>query len=292
VSTPFLLDEGHGGSLPCLLALPRGHDARTPLLVSVHGVTRRPLEHALAFAGPALAAGAALLVPLFSEHRHRRYQRLVHPRSGRRSDLALIDTVAALCARHGLGDGPLHLFGYSAGAQFVHRFAMAHPQRVAALAVGAAGWYTWPDPALPYPLGWAGMADWLGRSPDAQAFLRLPTRVWVGDRDIAVDDALRSSPELDDLQGGSRLERARRWVQALYRACHASGLAAGATLHGVAGAGHDFAQCARRGALAESVVDFLLSPRAGAADLRGQASVPSTVSSAREAPQRQAATPS
>jgi hypothetical protein len=35
------------------------------------------------------------------------------------------------------------------------------------------------------------MADWLGRSPDAQAFLRLPTRVWVGDRDIAVDDALR-----------------------------------------------------------------------------------------------------
>ena len=200
--------------------------------------------------------------------------------------------MAALCARHGLGDGPLHLFGYSAGAQFVHRFAMAHPQRVAALAVGAAGWYTWPDPALPYPLGWAGMADWLGRSPDAQAFLRLPTRVWVGDRDTLADDALRSSPELDDLQGGSRLERGRRWVQALHRACHASGLAAGATLHGVAGAGHDFAQCARRGALAESVVDFLLSPRAGAADLRGQASVPSTVSSAREAPQRQAATPS
>jgi pimeloyl-ACP methyl ester carboxylesterase len=292
MSTPFLLDEGHGSGLPCLLALPRRHDARTPLLVSVHGVTRRPLEHALAFAGPALAAGAALLVPLFSEHRHRRYQRLVHPRSGRRSDLALIDTVAALCARHGLGDGPLHLFGYSAGAQFVHRFAMAHPQRVAALAVGAAGWYTWPDPALPYPLGWGGMADWLGRAPDAQAFLRLPTRVWVGDRDTAADDAFRSSPELDALQGGSRMERARRWVQALQHACHARGLAAGATLHGVAGAGHDFAQCDRRGALAESVVDFLLAPGLGAADLRGQACVPSTASSAREAPQPRVAMPS
>jgi pimeloyl-ACP methyl ester carboxylesterase len=291
MSTPFLLDEGHGSGLPCLLALPRGHDARTPLLVSVHGVTRRPLEHALAFAGPALAAGAALLVPLFSEHRHRRYQRLVHPRSGRRSDLALIDTVAALCARHGLRDGALHLFGYSAGAQFVHRFAMAHPQRVAALAVGAAGWYTWPDPALPYPLGWGGMADWLGRSPDAQAFLRLPTRVWVGDRDTAADDALRSSPELDALQGGSRLERARRWVQALHRACDARGLAPGATLHGVPGAGHDFVQCDRRGGLAESVVDFLLAPRAGPADLRGPAWPPSNISSARAAARQPVAMP-
>lgn len=288
---PFFLDDGHGRGLPCLLALPHGHDERTPLIVSVHGVTRRPLEHAMAFAGPALAAGAALLVPLFSEHRHRRYQRLVHPRSGRRSDLALIDTVAAVAARHGLSSSPLHLFGYSAGAQFVHRFAMAHPHRVAALAVGAAGWYTWPDPALPYPLGWAGMSDWLGRSPDVHAFLRLPTRVWVGDRDTVADDAFRSSPELDALQGGSRLERARRWVQALRSACHARGLAAGATLHGVPGAGHDFAQCDRRGALAEGVVDFLLAPRACGADSLGHVSVPPAGFSARTAPQRELAMP-
>ncbi len=272
MTTRFLVDEGSSTTLPYLLALPDRVDAATPLLVSVHGVMRRPLEHALAFAGPARAAGAALLVPLFSEHRHRRYARLVHPRSGRRSDLALLDTVAAVCRDHGLPTRPLHLFGYSAGAQFVHRFALAHPARVAALAVGAAGWYTWPDTTLPYPWGWGGVANWLGAPPDTEALLRLPTRVWVGERDDGADEALRSSPALDALQGGSRLVRARRWVQALADAAGARGLPAPARCLTLPRAGHDFAACARRG-LAAQVTDFFFAPDAAAAKPAGRAAL-------------------
>ncbi len=248
---------GDDAPLPYLLALPPGRPARAPLLVSVHGVTRRPLEHALAFAAPARAAGMALLVPLFAEHGHRRYAQLVHPRSGRRSDLALIETVQLVRARHGLDDGPWHVFGFPAGAQFAHRFALAHPQRVAALAVGAAGWYTWPDTQRPWPEGLAGVEGWLGRAVDLPAFLRLPVAVWVGERDTQRDAALRSTPQLDAWQGASRMERARRWVQALRAVAQAHALPANAALRIVARSGHDFAQCARRGALAASVVEFL-----------------------------------
>ena len=256
MSHPFILDSS--GELPYLLALPDTVHSDTPLVVSVHGVTRRPLEHAMAFAGPTLAAGAALLVPLFSEHRHRRYPQLAHPRSGRRSDLALIETVTSVCRRHGLPEAPLHLFGYSAGAQFVHRFALWHPQRVAALAVGAAGWYTWPDRSLPWPLGWGGIERWLGHEPDTQAFLRLRMRVWVGERDTQPDESFRSEPALDALQGTSRLERAHRWVQALRSTGARDNVGVSPSVHTVAESGHDFAQCARRGDLAQRVIDFLL----------------------------------
>lgn len=258
---PWLLHDA--GGLPCLFAPPHAAcAAAAPLLVCVHGFTRRPLEQALAFAGPARAAGMAMLLPLFDEQRHRRYAQLRHPRSGRRSDLALIDTVQDVRRRHGLADGGLLLFGYSAGAQFAHRFAMLHPERVAALAVGAAGWYCWPDETLPYPLGWGGADAAFGRPVDAAAFLRLPLRLWVGERDTGSGEALRRDPRIDALQGTTRCERAERWLQALHDASRRQGADAPTRrLRKIPRAGHDFVQCQRKGALAEQVVDFLQGAR-------------------------------
>jgi pimeloyl-ACP methyl ester carboxylesterase len=41
----------------------------------------------------------------------------------------------------------LYLSGHSGGAQFVQRYALAHPERVAASVLSSAGWYTFPNPA-------------------------------------------------------------------------------------------------------------------------------------------------
>lgn len=265
----FLMRSDGAGAqrLPYLLWLPPAPGPHTPLWVSVHGVTRQALSHAQAFHRPARSAGAALLVPLFSAEKQRRYQRLAHPVSGRRADLALLQTVQRVRRQQGLAAGPLYLFGYSAGAQFAHRFAMAHPQQVAALALGAAGWYTWPDDALPYPLGWAGMAQTLGLpSLERSTYLALPTAVWVGERDNEPDAALRSSPALDALQGPHRLERARRWAAAVDGARRLAGLTTAAApevqVHPVPRAGHDFVACARRGRLAWQVAEFFEHCRA------------------------------
>jgi len=239
-----------------LLALPPGVHADTPLIVSVHGVTRQPLEHALAFAPLAHARGAALMVPFFNRRQHRRYQQLAHPRTGRRSDLALIEMVDAMRARHGLRDTRLHLFGFSGGGQFAHRFALAHPQRVAALGIGAAGWYTMPDLAAPYPAGLRGAEFVFGRTLDLRAFLRLPLRVWVGARDDSADHHLRIDEQISAAQGGSRVERARRWVQAVHDAAASRSIDGDIACELLPGAGHSFTQCVRRGDLANRVMSF------------------------------------
>lgn len=223
------------------------------LLVSVHGHARQPLEHLEAFAAPALDRGWALLLPVYDEHRHRRYARLGVSSRAMRADLALIALVESL---HGLlpADGWC-LFGYSAGAQFAHRFALRHPGRLRALALGAAGWYTWPDPELPWPLGLRnGEAE--PAAVDLDGFLRLPRAVWVGERDDGDDEFLRTDAEIAALQGPHRIERARRWCAAVDAAAAARGIEGHTPLHLVPNAGHSFAKCARRGGLARGVLEF------------------------------------
>lgn len=244
------------GQPSCLLSLPPQLGPRTPLMISVHGVTRQPIEHLLAFAPLAARAGAALLVPYFSETQHRRYQQLVHPRRGERADLALIEMAQHVAERHGLERERWHLFGYSGGAQFVHRFAMLHPHRVAALGVGAAGWYTLPDPELPYPQGLQGAAFLLGRALALPQFLKLPMRVWVGERDNEPDRHLRDDPMIEARQGAHRLDRARHWVAAVEARASACGVVPDIALEVLPRAGHSFVRCVERGAMADKVVSF------------------------------------
>lgn len=146
----------------------------------------------------------------------------------------------------GLDVGKLNLFGHSGGGQFVHRLALLHPQRVAALGIGAAGWCTWPDAARSWPprLGTPGGFE---AQPAPTAFLRLPIRVWVGERDDGIDEVLRDEPELSALQGSGRLERARRWVAAMQATATAAGIEPRIELRTLARASHDFRVCNRRG---------------------------------------------
>lgn len=257
-----ILVPGNGAGQPsCLLALPPQVSRRTPLMISVHGVTRQPIEHLLAFAPIAAQAGAALLVPYFSETQHRRYQQLVHPRRGERADLALIEMATSVAGSHGLQCTRWHLFGYSGGAQFVHRFAMLHPQRVAALGIGAAGWYTLPDATLPYPQGLQGAEFLSGRALELSQFLRLPMRVWVGERDDAPDRHLREDPVIAERQGTHRIARARHWVAAIEAAAQERGFAADIAFALLPCAGHSFVRCVERGGLAQKVVSFFFGAR-------------------------------
>ncbi len=243
---------GRHGRTAGVLVLPPSTPRR--LLVCVHGFTRQPLEQAEAFAPLARQRGWALLLPVFDERRHRRYAQLRAPTGRRRlrADLALIDLVERLAPRHSLPLEGWGLFGYSAGAQFAHRFALLHPQRVGALALGAAGWYTWPDAERPWP---QGLAD-APLTPQLEHFIRLPLGLWVGERDVVTDRHLRDDEELNLWQGEHRLQRARAWAASLAMQRRDLGLPAPA-LHTIPRAGHSFVACHRRGGLAAAVVDFV-----------------------------------
>jgi poly(3-hydroxybutyrate) depolymerase len=239
-------------AVPLLLHRPAALPPGAPLLVCVHGYTRQPLDHLQAFAPAAAAAGFALLLPLFRDSGpHRMYQQLRHPRRGTRSDQALLQAIDTLPDCHGLDTARVHLFGYSGGAQFVHRLAMLHPRRVASLGVGAAGWYTWPDHERAWPEGLAGAPDHSAEACEIDSFLRLPIALWVGERDNASDTYLRDDPRINALQGSNRLERARRWVDAVREQAAQRAIAARVSLNSLPRAGHDFLACQRKARLAD-----------------------------------------
>jgi pimeloyl-ACP methyl ester carboxylesterase len=239
-------------AVPLLLHRPAALRPGAPLLVCVHGYTRQPLDHLQAFAPMAAAAGFALLLPLFRDSGpHRMYQQLLHPRRGTRSDQALLQAIDTLPACCGIDTARVHLFGYSGGAQFVHRLAMLHPQRVASLGVGAAGWYTWPDLEQAWPLGLAEAPDRSAGACALDGFLRLPIALWVGERDNAPDTYLRDDPRINAVQGSNRLERARRWAAAVREQAARRSIAARVSLQALPRAGHDFLACHRKAGLAD-----------------------------------------
>ncbi len=228
-------------------------DPASPLLIAVHGISRNAEEHARAFHETARRRGWTVMAPLFDAARHPDYQRL--GRRGHRADLALLAALADLEARRGRPVRRFVLFGFSGGAQFAHRFALAWPHLVDALFLAAAGWYTMPDPDLRYPYGIAPCR----RLPDLvfrlEPFLRRPIRVFVGSEDTERDETVRTGTRIDTLQGTNRLERARRWCAALEEAARRRGLTVDLALHLLPSAGHDFAACVdpARGRLVERI---------------------------------------
>jgi pimeloyl-ACP methyl ester carboxylesterase len=243
--------------LDYLCYVPRRLRVGAPPLVLVHGISRNVREVVEAFAPAAERLGWLLVAPHFDRDHYDDYQRLGRSGRGLRADRALerllvrvLESHPGLCTR-------IHLFGYSGGAQFAHRYLMAAPDRVAAAVCASAGWYTFPDPGRQYPYGLR-----LGRSLPAvrmraRDFGRVPIRVLVGSRDVARDDSLRQSRTLAAAQGADRLERARRWVDAM-NAAFPHPHHPPADLRVLEGAGHAFTESVAAG-LVDETTHFLAS---------------------------------
>lgn len=234
----------------CWVGVPASPVEGAAPLVVVHGVQRDARGTFELFLDHAERSGRVLIAPLFDESGWKGYQRVlgVH-----RADLGLLEILDSLRDEGVFEARRVELFGYSAGAQFVHRFALLHPQRVARATICAAGWYLFPD-MQPYPRGLgAPERPVLGYSPLISAnlaeFLRLPMRVVVGDRDNAVDELTRSNAALDVQQGKTRLERACNWVAALEQSAASLGVPCASVLKVLPACGHDLRECLQAGAM-------------------------------------------
>lgn len=243
------------------LYLPASRQARARLLVLVHGISRNVHELVSAFRPLADLHGVALVAPLFDEEGYPGYQRLgLGARAGGapRHDLVLRHVLAEARERADLPEGPFYMFGHSGGAQFTHRYAMAHPHDVARYALGAAGWYTMPDLALKFPKGMKVAAEAGSLVLDLEAFLRIPACVFAGTSDTERNEALRQSTFLDSTEGRTRVERAERWVAAITMAARWRGIDTPFRFQPVSGAGHDFTELAARGRIAEMAMAWFL----------------------------------
>jgi predicted esterase len=131
------------------------------------------------------------------------------------------------------------VYGFSRGGQMAHRLALFYPEKVAGVAVVAAGSYTLPratapvegrEQPLPFPFGVADLQRYAGRPFDARSLRAVPFWVGVGATDTATEQVPRP---WDPYIGSTRLERAERFSRAL------QGLGAPVTFQVFSGAGHE-----------------------------------------------------
>jgi poly(3-hydroxybutyrate) depolymerase len=209
--------------VPAVSGRPRG------LLVTVHGSERSFMANRDGFIPFAERHGHVVLAPLFpidvlGNGNGDGYKALIEVplRYDRLLD-AMVDEVArkTRCPRRFL------LQGYSGGAQFAHRYAFVHPRRVRALAVGAPGQITLPDPARVWPRGLGGIEALFGVRLDLRALQRLPVQLVVGSQDTGrtpmVGRRRAGAHDEDDAEAATaetRIERARL----LAHACREAGL--------------------------------------------------------------------
>jgi pimeloyl-ACP methyl ester carboxylesterase len=230
------------------------------VLVCVHGVSRNALEQIQLLKPLAEQYGFVLVAPLFASGTFRDYQRLGRQGLGPRADLALIRILQTIDSTTQLNTGKIALFGFSGGAQFAHRFAYAHSQRVSALVLGAAGWYTMPDPHQSYPFGTADTRRLSAVRFNLRAASRLPTMVAVGSSDNQENDVeLNRSPKVLRCQGPHRLARAKTWVDAMNAYASNQGSPGNVQLRVLPGIGHSFSEAVLIGGLGELMFDFFAS---------------------------------
>lgn len=229
-----------GGELDYFAYVPRNASSASPLMVSVHGIERLALQHAVRFSALAEAGGFVVLAPLFSKARLPRYQRAERGPNGDNPIEAFELTVDHFQRASGLQPAPINLFGYSGGAQFAMRQVLLGSLPVARLALAAPGWFTMPDESLAFPYGVGASPASEGRQPDLAQLLATPTLLLVGGNDTRRDSSLNRHKMVEETQGRTRVERAQRWHAAMGAAANRLGVPPKTELQVIPGAEHDF----------------------------------------------------
>jgi len=227
------------------------HDA---LFVTIHGISRNAYEQVLGFIPYAERYGVTVIAPMFSKALFGRYQKMGQTGSEQRADRYFDEIIAQAGQLTAVNPDKFYLFGYSGGAQFAHRYMMAYPERVASIAIGAAGWYTFPDSDLTYPLGIKQASRWFDLSFCPKNFLAIPTLVLVGEYDTRRDSTLRKSQKIDHLQGMNRLERGIAWINALNKLARQLGVQHKQhRFVQLPGSNHSFRRCIKKGGMANHI---------------------------------------
>jgi len=239
------------------LYLPNTNLSEAPVLVCVHGISRNAEEQVNNFSDYAEAHGIILVAPIFDAARFPDYQRLGRPERGERADLMLATILTEVGQHTGANIHRISLFGYSGGAQFAHRFMMAYPERVNAVVVAAAGWYTFPDSGIRYPRGIDATEHVTGTPFNLDRFLQIPVCALVGEHDTIRDSTLRSGPNLERQQGLTRKERAHLWIRAMRMAAKDRGHSTLYYYELLPKTGHCFTMAMKEGDMGERVFRFL-----------------------------------
>jgi poly(3-hydroxybutyrate) depolymerase len=163
---------------------------KLPLLVFIHGTLRDDCYVDRGLVPFAESTPCAVMAPLFpagidSPIDLDSYKLLRSPTL--RSDLALLSMLDEVAYRWpGIETSKIFLMGYSGGGQFVHRFLYLHPERLAAVSIGAPGSVTFLDDSAKWPAGVADVEVLFGKHINRNLIREVEIHLVVGDADVEV----------------------------------------------------------------------------------------------------------
>ncbi len=239
-----------------LLYRPTGASIDSPLLVVVLGVSRHWQQQVAAFIPACERLGVTLLSPSMGGAVRASYRSI--GRQENRADVLLHDCLREVSLNTGIDTTRFRLFGHSSGAQFAHRYLMAHPHRVESAVIACARWYTFPDTARKFPFGIRPTKRLPDLAFNPEQYLRVPMIVLDGTLDTE-EEVFRHSEQISTQQGKNRLERARRWVAAMRAQAQAHAMPSMIELIEIEGVGHHFGPLCRDGRLVQRVFWSLFS---------------------------------
>ena len=225
-ATPIFASQADPRLHYCLYVPPRlADDEQAQLVVIQHGTARSATNYRNQLKDFAEDQGVVILTPIFPAG-------LVDPNDlhnfkfieyqGIRFDRMLLAIVDEVASRFPVAAEQFYLHGFSGGGQFTHRFLYLHPERLAAVSIGAPGRITQLDDTLPWWLGTKGFEEKFGQSIDFDALRRVPTTSWIGTEDVESWEIMNrgESNWMDgaELTGSTRIERLRTLEQKIGRA--------------------------------------------------------------------------
>lgn len=225
---------------------PKTFSSESKILFIMHGMERQPRRYLDPWFAHAERVRSLLLAPEFSSAHFpggRNYNLGGMRRDSKSEPLqetgfSTIDRIFdRMIQITGNKSGGYLIYGHSAGAQFVHRLLLFHPEAHIDLAVAAnAGWYTMPDFDLRFPYGLkdSGLsAGALGR------VLGKNLVVLLGEKDTDTNHATLSRTAGAMAQGRQRFERGQNFFRAGKKQAEELRVPFGWLLKTVPEAGHD-----------------------------------------------------
>lgn len=227
------------------------------ILVAVHGISRNAADYVKLLSPYADEYGVIIVAPYFPREVFRDYQRLGRTGLGRRADHTLGTIVDDVRSQYPSARQEINLFGFSGGAQFAHRFAMAHPESVNRVVIGAAGWYTFPDLGEGFPYGIRPSRRLYHTYFNPHEFLEVPMHVIVGSDDGNRSGSLNTAAQINRQQGFTRIERAKSWVSAMRDTAVQKGYEPRVSMEILQGAHHSFVDSVEAHGMGDRIFDFL-----------------------------------
>lgn len=199
--------------------VPKSFDAANPqhrrLIVLIHGTDRNAQAYRDAFSGLAEETGAMVIAPLFpagiieagelNAYKFVRFHDI-------RFDRLLLSMIDELSAKYGVTFERFLLFGFSGGAQFVHRFYYLHPHLLSGVSIASPGNVTLLDDSRDWFVGTRGFEEQFGSKLDVEKLRVVPVQLVIGALDCQI---LKTGPDNPfwlegvEVAGDSRLARIR-----------------------------------------------------------------------------------